>query len=192
MMIDAGPSKCIEEVRFSCVGVADQCDRGYWRGFAALPLLGSNFANIFQLLFDVANPTGNFSTVGLELSFSRAASTDSAAELGHFHAPACEPWQHVLQLGKFDLQLAFAGFRVPRKNIENELRAVNDAPLDDPFDIALLRRAEVVIEQKHIGVNGSRCAGDLFKFAGADESGRVWSIAALKEFTDDFRSGAFR
>jgi len=58
-----------------------------------------------------------------------------------------------MELGKFNLQLTFTRARVPRKNIEDQLRAVNDTPLNHLLNIALLRRTEIVIEKKNIGVD---------------------------------------
>jgi hypothetical protein len=71
-----------------------------------------------------------------------------------------------VQLRQFDLQLAFAGSRVTRKDVENELRAVDHPPLNDLFDVALLRWTEIVIEQQHIGIDGSGCARNFLKLAG--------------------------
>ena len=83
-----------------------------------------------------------------------------------------------MQLRQFYLQLAFPSFRVARENVEDELGAVDHSPLDYFFNIALLRRAEVVIKQNHVGVGRSGCAGDLFelpppiKVAGSGRSRR--------------------
>jgi hypothetical protein len=105
-----------------------------------LPLLRAYAAHIFDLLLDVPHPAENLSPVGLQLSFARSASADAAAELRHFHAAPRQPRQHVFELGQFHLQLAFTSAGVARKNIENQLRAIDDARVDHALNIALLRR----------------------------------------------------
>ena len=105
-----------------------------------------NAPHVLNLLLHVADAPRNFSPVGFQLGFTRTARSDSASELRHLNAVPGQPRQHVLQLREFDLQLAFPRTRVPRKNVEDELRTVNHPPLDDLFNIALLRRAEIVIE----------------------------------------------
>ena len=75
---------------------------------------------------------------------------------------------------------------MPRKNVENKLCAVDYPALDDPLDIALLRRSEIVIEQQHIGIHGCSCAGDLLELASADQRGRIRTIPSLQDFSNDF------
>ncbi len=89
--------------------------------------------------FHVADAPRNLPAVGFQLSFTRAAGADAAAELRHLDATPGQARQHVFQLRQLDLQLAFAGAGVPGKNIEDELRAVDHAALDDLFNVALLR-----------------------------------------------------
>ena len=47
--------------------------------------------------------------------------------------------QRVIQLSEFDLQLPFAASRMPRENIQNQLRAINHAAFGLFLDVALLR-----------------------------------------------------
>ena len=121
--------------------------------FAALPLLRPDAAYIFDLLLDVPDAAVDLATVGFKLGFARSAGADAAAELRHFHAASGQSRQHIFELRQFHLQLAFSGAGVVRKNVENELRAIDDAGVDDALDIALLRRGEIVIEENHVGGN---------------------------------------
>ncbi len=100
-----------------------------------------------------------------------------------------QPRQHVLQLRQFHLQLAFPGARVPRKNVENELGAVDHPPLDDFFNIALLRGAEIVIEKKNVGIGRSGRARDFFELARADQGCRIGPVAPLQNLADYFCAG---
>jgi hypothetical protein len=132
--------KSVEQRGFSRVRIADQRHQGHRNRFAPLPLLRPYAAHIFDLLFDVPDPPKNPPPVSLELSFARSASADPAAELRHFHAAPRQPWQHVLKLRQFHLQLTLASARVPRENIENELCAIDDPRVDHALNIPLLRR----------------------------------------------------
>ena len=187
----SGARQRIEQRRFSCVRIADQSNSGNWRGFATLALLRADAAHIFQLLLDMPYASRNLPTVRFQLRFARASRADAAAQLRHLNAASGEPRQHVMQLRQFHLQLAFAGSRVPRKNIEDQLRAVDDPPLNDLFDIALLRRTEIVIEEQNVGVDRRRCTGNFFQLAGAHQRRRIGPIASLKNFSDDYRAQRF-
>jgi hypothetical protein len=132
----------------------------------------------------------NFSFVSLKLSFTRAASADTAAQLRHFDTPPAKPGQHVFELRQFHLHLAFTRSSVAGKNIKNELSAVNDARVHHFFNIALLRSSEVVIKQNQISRYGSGCARNLLQFAFPNDRCRIRTVPALQEFARDFRSRA--
>ena len=159
------------------------------RGLAPLPLLRPDAPHVLDLLFDVPHAPRNLPAIGFELRFAGTARADAAAELRHLDAVPGQARQHVLQLRQFDLQLAFAGARVARKNVEDELRAIDHAPLNDLFDIALLGWAEIVIEQKNIGIHGGGGAGDLFQLACADQGRRIRPVAPLQDLADNFGPG---
>jgi len=75
---------------------------------------------------------------------------------------------------------------VASEDVEDELRAIDDPALDDPFNIPLLRRSEIVIEEEHIGIGRSCGSGDLFKFASAHQGCGIGTITALQNFANDF------
>src|SRR5690606_10952818 len=79
-----------------------------------------------DLAFQLRDAVAYAATVGLELRLARAASADAA----------CKPrerriltdhktWQKIFELRKLDLQFAFAALCTLRKNVENELRAID-------------------------------------------------------------------
>jgi len=104
----------------------------------------------------------------------------------------CEAWQHVVQLRQFDLQLAFSCARVARKNVEDQLSAIDDSSLDDLFNIALLGRTEIVVEQENVGVHGGCRAGYFFKFARADQGRWIGPVAALQDLAYNLGPGTLR
>jgi hypothetical protein len=134
----------------------------------------------------------NFPPIGFKLGFAGTARADAAAELRHLHAAPGQPRQHVLQLRQFHLQLAFPRARVPRKNVEDQLGAVDHPPLDDFFDIALLRGGEIVIEEKQVGIHRRSRARNFFQLARADQSCGIGPVAPLQNFADNFRARAAR
>src|SRR5271166_4298823 len=93
----------------------------------------------------------NLAAIGLQLRLARATGPDAAAELGHLDAATCEPGQQVLQLRQLDLELTFAGAGVARKNVEDELRAVDNPYVEVALQVTLLRGRELVVEDDHIG-----------------------------------------
>ena len=54
---------------------------------------------------------------------------------------------------------------VPREDIKDELRTVDDTPLNYFFNVALLRRAEIVVEQKHVSIDRRGGARDFLELA---------------------------
>ena len=93
-------------------------------------------------------------------------------------------------MSELDLELALASAGVAGKDVEDELRAVEDTTRQGGFEVAQLRRRKVVIEENEIGLRGSGDSGDLHNFAGTDECSGVWSRAALNKFGSDLASGA--
>ena len=73
---------------------------------------------------------------------------DAAAEPRQRRAGADEPRQQVLQLRELDLQLAFARAGAPRKDVEDELRAIDDLSADLFLDLPQLRRRQLVVEDR--------------------------------------------
>ena len=128
----------VEQRGLSRIRVPHQRHRCHRNRFAPLPLLCPDAAHIFDLLFDMPDAAKDLSPVGFQLSFARSTSADAAAELRHFHAAPRQPREHVFELGQFHLRLTFTSAGVPREDIENQLRAIDDARVDHALDVALL------------------------------------------------------
>ncbi len=89
----------------------------------------------------MADAPVDFAAIGFQLGFAGTAGPDAAAELRHLHAASCQPGQQVLQLRQLHLELALAGAGVAGKDVEDELRAVDDPHVELALQVALLRRA---------------------------------------------------
>ena len=134
-----------------------------------------------SLLLDAGRCGADAAAIGFELGFTGAAGADAAAELRHGLAASGEAREQVLELGELDLELAFAGAGVAGKDVEDELRAVDDAARETRFEVAKLRGREVVIEEDEVGFGGARGSGDLVDLAAADQGCGVGARAVLHE-----------
>src|ERR1700721_3783283 len=76
------------------------------------------------------------------------------------------------------------------KNVEDELGTVDDTPLKDLFNVALLRRAEIVIEEKNVGVGGSDRARDFLELTRTNQGRRVGTVPSLQNLADHGRPRA--
>lgn len=122
--------------------------------------------------------------IGFELRFARSACSDATAELRHGFASAGEAREHVFELRELDLELAFASAGVAGEDVEDELRAIEDAARQSGLEIAQLRGRQVVIEENEIGVGGRGDAGDFFNLPGSNERCRIEAVAALQNLSD--------
>jgi hypothetical protein len=77
-----------------------------------------------------------------------------------------------------------------REDIENELSTIDHSRVEYIFDIALLRRRKIVIEQNYVRRNRGGCARNFLQFAFADERCRLRPVAALSKLSGDFGPGA--
>ncbi len=153
-----------------------------------MPLLCAHTANVFQFAFELQQFTLDLSPVGFQLSFSRSAGPDAAAELRHGRATAGQPGQHVLQLREFYLQLTFAAARVAGKDVENELGAIDHPYRQRVFQVPELGWGQIVIEENQGSLRRLRDCGDLLYFAFADQGCRVRLGPSLQHFGDNFRA----
>src|SRR5439155_8070372 len=147
---DLGGCERVQERRLPDVGVARQRDG---RRFDALPLLAPYLALLAQLLQATSQQrdaaTGD-PAVGLQLRLARAARADTTPEPLEVlpHAPHAR--EVVLELRELNLQLALRADRVLREDVEDQLRAVDDARLQRVLEQPLLRRLELVVDQQHL------------------------------------------
>ena len=67
------------------------------------------------------------------------------------------------------------------KDIQDQAGAIQHPAFDYPFQVALLGRTQGMIEQHHIRFDLADQCGQLVALAGADEQGRIGSIALAGE-----------
>lgn len=140
---------------------------------------GTSGAHAFELLIDFLYAACDPAPIGLELCFSRTSGSDAAAETRHFHAVSGKSRQHVVELGQFNLQSAFPCSRPAGENIENELRAVDDLDLQLFFQIALLRRRQILIEDDYGRAGRGDGSRQLANLSRSDERCGLELVACL-------------
>src|ERR1700733_10936014 len=103
---------------------------------------------------------------------------------------AREPRLQVTELRDFDLQLALERMRPLRENVENQLAAIDHTNLEFVLEIACLRGAERVVENRERRAFRRRQLAHLARLALADESARVGRLQALPNNAGNFGAGA--
>ncbi len=140
----------VEERRLAGVGVADEGDSRHGALLAPLAQLRPAPADDVNLLRQHADAVPNPPAIGFEFGFARAPGADAAAETRQCGARSDESRQQVLQLRQLDLQLAFPRPRTTREDVEDELRPIDDLPVERLLEIAQLRRAQLVVEDDDV------------------------------------------
>ena len=83
----------------------------------------------------------------------------------------------MVELCQLDLQLALGALCAQGKDVEDQAGAVNDPALQRPFQIALLRWREFMVENHQLGCMRGNFGGDLLHLALAGEGRRVRAVA---------------
>ena len=96
----------------------------------------------------------------------------------------------IAELGDLDLQFTFQRPRALRKNIKDELRAIDDAQLELTLQIARLRGAEGVIENRQSGALLQRELAYFRRLPSSDKCARIDTLELLPDLSSNRRSGA--
>ena len=121
--------QCVQERRLADVRVAGERDR---RSCRAQPLLAPGRPLALERAeapFEQRHARPRQAAVGLELRLARPARPDSATETLEVLPQAAHAREVVLELRELDLELAFGAARVLGEDVEDQLRAVDDARL---------------------------------------------------------------
>ena len=95
------------------------------------------------------------------------------------HAP--HPRQVVLELRELDLELALGAARVLGEDVEDQLRSVDDARLEQVLEAPLLGRVELVVDEQRLGLGLGEGVLQLLELPLADVCARVRAGAGLDE-----------
>ena len=122
--------------------------------------------------------------VGLELALTRAPRAHAAAEALEVLPQAAHAREVVLELRQLDLELALGGDGVLGEDVEDQLRAVDDARLQGVLEPPLLRRRELVVDDEHLGAGGREGGLQLLELPLADVRAWVRLRPVLNELAD--------
>jgi len=188
---DIRVGQCVEERRLPGVRVAGE---RHGRSLGAPPLLPPDVA----LAAELAQPPAQQrdaaackTLVCLELRFTRAAGPGSGAQTARAAAEPLEvlphpahPGEVVFELRELDLELSLGAHGVLGEDVEDQLGAVDDARLQRVLERALLRRAELVVDDQHFRTCVSVCLLQLLELPLADVRARIGKPAMLHDSTD--------
>ena len=141
-------------------------------------------------MLDFSDAVADAAAVGFELLLAGSARANAAAEPRKLFAAPGQPRQQIVQLREFHLQLAFARARVGGEDIENQLRAVDDAAAGAFFHVAELHGREIVVDNHERHVTRLRLGSNFLELAAADERCGIERIAHLQHAPGNRRAGA--
>ncbi len=98
----------------------------------------------------------------------------------------------MLELGQFDLQLAFVRTRAQREDVENEAGASDHAALAVLFEIALLHRTQDVVDEDQVGVVDLLDLAQFVDFARTEQETRIRRVGPREQAGDDAGAGRRR
>ena len=149
------------------VGIAYQ--RHTHHRTAVRALHGHLTVDFLQILLEFGDPVTDDTAVGLDLALTGTAAGTGTAALPFEVSPhARKAGQHIFVVGQLHLRLGIGRLRPRHENIEDQARTVEDAAGHGLFDIARLRRGELVVENHHVDLLLPAVTGDLFQLARAD------------------------
>ena len=166
--------------------------------FAFLALSLALLADDLDLALGAVDDLIGQPAVHLDLFFahaSRSAAARAAAGAGGLAVKVAphpgKAGEGILHPGKLDLEAGFAGVGAFRKNIENDLLAVDHTEVGEFFPLALLGRGETVIDDDHIALMGAGQLDHLVRLASAAEEFPMLLAAAAKHHLDHLDTEGF-
>ena len=87
--------------------------------------------------------------------------------------------EEIFQLGQLDLELAFFASCPLGEYIEDQLASINDSEIKGRFEIALLCRAEILVENDYVRFHLPNGPLDLFNLSAADQGGGAEAFQTL-------------
>ena len=172
------------------VRIADDGQDGDGAAPPPLPPVPALRRELLQFAFEPGQALAGAAAVDFELRLARPPPPDAAGEprqrdLG----PLREPRQQVLELGQLHLQLAVAGGRVLREDVEDELGAVDHPQLHALAEVAGLRGGQVLVDDHEVHVVLEGADDQIVQLAGAEHGPGVDPGPGLGHHVDDLDAG---
>src|SRR4029453_2429519 len=156
--------------------------------FATLSLHGPCFADRFQLPFEPGNPFLYAAAIDFQLRLTRATRPDTAGLPGQVMPHPGKPRQKILQLRQLYLQAAFPAPSALRKNIENQLRPIENFTGEQILQVPRLPGGKFIIKNDRGPLLNPTRVFDGLSFAATDivRSSRFRQL--LRDRIDYFRT----
>ena len=183
-------SQLVQQGTLACIGIAHQAHLLHFTLVPGPLLLFPASLHLPDLFFQEGDPVPDPAPVHFQFGFTGPPGTDTAAQPGKTGPLSHDPGQHVLQLGQFHLELAFAGPGPFGEDVQDQAGTVDDPHPQGPFQVPLLGRGQFVIEDAQIDVFLLGKQGHFLDLALADEEHRIRLGPALDKFPDYQGSGS--
>ena len=169
----------IEEGGLAGVGVADERHRPESSALSSLALGPARRLEIAKLDLELSDAAHDPTPIDLELSLTRAPRPDPTGLLGQDEAHAPKTREPVPAQSELDLRTALLGVGVLGEDVKDHSGPVDRGPAEDPLEVPLLGRRQLVVEDHRVGIHGLADPAKLLCLAPADVGRRVRGIAAL-------------
>ena len=127
-------TKQVHEGRLAHVGITYERHADHLTPVA--PLSGLLPVYLFQLTFELGDSVENDAPVGFELRLARPTHTHAASLTLQVRPQARQTGKHIAVLRQLDLRLGVGSLRALGKDVEDEIRTVQDAHLEFLFDVS--------------------------------------------------------
>jgi hypothetical protein len=156
-------------------------------------------AHLFEPPAQEGDPPAGQASVGLELRLAVAARPDSPTHCPQASPEPLEVLPHpsharevVLELGELDLELALGATGMLGEDVEDQLRAVDDARRECILEVALLARVELVVDEERVGPGFPELGLELPQLSFPDVAALVRPRTALDQLANRLDSGGTR
>src|SRR5680860_1596490 len=154
----ARTGQAVQQRGLARVGVAHEREREHVVAPAVLGPERARALCLLQVVLQPGDPAIQLASVDFELGLTgstgadaRAAGHTTAGLPGQGLAPTAQARQQIGQLGKLHLRLALLGGGVLGEDIQDDDGAVEHLHLESLFEVALLGRGQLVVEDGRVG-----------------------------------------
>ena len=150
------------------------------------------FFDAFEFPLEFGDAAVEQATVGLQLFFTRTtARADTTFDSLKVRPQSFQSRTKIEKLRQLHLQLGFVGAGIGGEDVENQFAAINNDRAALLFDVAPLRRREVVVEDHHFRAAAGDKLGQFFQLAGPQATSGMRSFPKLHQLADDIDASRF-
>src|SRR6266487_306526 len=142
----------VQQRRLAHVRVARESDGRRLRAASRLSAHGALLTEPAQASPQQRDAPTRQAPIGLELRLTRASRPDSTAQALEVLPQAAHAREVVLELRELDLELALRAHGMLGEDVEDQLRPVDDPCLEGVLERSLLHRAELAVDEEHLGL----------------------------------------